>query len=324
MHLNNKFLIIVVLFSALFFTQLPAAVFARESKEDMISQRFYMAYESMNTADWFYKKEMNSEAANLYNKALNSFKQIAHDYPSWHPKLLNFRIEYCRKKLQQLDPEDLKQSSAAIQNKPAQRSMSPKPKQQQSVTNVNVPEQDPYNETMAYALSIEKEGRFDDAYDIYAAIINQSPKYMKALKGALRCALRNNAYNQAVKVLQRASLTTSVDADTAVLIAMVKCYQQEYDFAIELLNMAIRRDAENANAHIQLGIAYMCKDRVDKAEIEMKKAIAIDSKMHQAYYNLAWISLKQNAGDIELARAHYQNALSYGAQPDPVLRNLLQ
>ena len=60
-----------------------------------------------------------------------------------------------------------------------------------------------------------------------------------------------------------------------------------------------------------------------EAQEEMKRALSLNPKLGDAYYNLARLSLRQKPTDHDTARVHYQLALRNGAASDPELDKLL-
>jgi hypothetical protein len=63
---------------------------------------------------------------------------------------------------------------------------------------------------------------------------------------------------------------------------------------------------------------------MDAAISEMQKALALNPRLGEAHYNLACLLLKKEPGKSSTAAAYYQNALKFGATPDPALARLLQ
>ena len=76
-------------------------------------------------------------------------------------------------------------------------------------------------------------------------------------------------------------------------------------------------------ATIALGVALAATGEMKEAQEEMKRALSLNPKLGDAYYNLARLSLRQKPSDHDTPRVHYQNALRHGAAPDPELDTLL-
>ena len=181
-----------------------------------------------------------------------------------------------------------------------------------------------YKSLIYAAARMERSDELRNALDIYTAILAERPGHQEALKGATRCYLRMGFVDKAGELLQREIILPVKDADLHVLMAIVQCYYQQYDRAIQLLRLSFEEKPVNANAHIVYGIALLRTGRINAAREEMKQALSLNSRLSEAYYNLTWISLKTDPSNIPVACAHYQNSLKYGGRPDPVLDNLLR
>jgi len=78
--------------------------------------------------------------------------------------------------------------------------------------------------------------------------------------------------------------------------------------AMDLLLKAEKEDPENPHVHYNLGIAYLGKDLVDKAEQQFKEAIRLKSDFSEAYNYLGRIYLYR--GQTEAAIQCFQKALN--------------
>ena len=296
--------------------------FAQEDWEKKAAKGFIVPYQSMTLADWLVDQGMIDEAIELYTEAFTMFQALSNEYPAWQPELLKFRISYCRNKLKGLRATGLPQAKVST---PPHTLLQPESAKAVPTTGFlrQIEEEDPYAEIIHTALETERAGALAHALDLYTAILDQSPGQKEAIKGSLRCSLRMTNLEQAKSVLQQIGHISDSDPDLIVLMAIVECYYQQYDRALQLLKLSLEKDPLNAVAHAVIGIVFMRMGNIKEAQDQMKQALSINSKMHEAYYNLAWICLKKNPADIPIARFHYQNALKYGAESDPVLDTLL-
>ena len=77
-----------------------------------------------------------------------------------------------------------------------------------------------------------------------------------------------------------------------------------YDEAIELLEMEVKAEPTNADAHYLLGEAYLFKGRESKAEASFKKAILLETaykdKQGEAYYKVGMRKLEE--GELRSSR----------------------
>jgi tetratricopeptide (TPR) repeat protein len=172
--------------------------------------------------------------------------------------------------------------------------------------------------------AIKERGRdYNNALAMYIALLEEYPQEPWALKGACRCCLRLGHMDK-VRELTRQALTLPLpDADLNLLAALVDCHDGHYQTAIPILCQSLKQNGACPEAHIALGVALAATGQIKEAQEEMKRALSLNPKLGDAYYNLARLSLRQKPTDHDTARVHYQNALQHGAKPDPELDKLL-
>jgi len=289
---------------------------AAEVKEKLMpSELFLIAYESMTMGDWLAEQDMADDAVNLYKEARDLFQEIASDYPLWQTRLVKFRIKYCDDRLKRL--------RATADAEPLVREITAKPGDSMGAPD-KASDETVYSGIIRTAARLEQVGDLKSALEIYSVILEKQPGHVEALKGAVRCYLRMDLVDKAGALLQQEITKPVSDADLHLLMAIVECCYQQFDRAILLVRLALEDKPVNAEAHIVLGVAMLRTGNIKAARKEMKRALSLNSKLSEAYYNLTWISLKTDPANIPVARAHYQNALRYGGAPDPVLDKLLQ
>ncbi len=268
---------------------------ANANENPEAARRYIAAYESMDMGNWLAKQDMEEAAVELYQEALDRFRLLAREYPAWQRELVEYRMTYCANQLERINiiepaPEREPEQALAINS----------------------------------ALRIERMPDLKGALDAYSAILKQQPGQLQALKGAARCHLRMGSIDSA-RDLFRTNVTEPVsDSELLLLMALVECHDQQFDRAIQLLRLANEANRMNVEAYVAMGVALAGQGRFDAAEAEMKKALSLNSRVSEAYYNLSWISLRRNPGKPAIASTHYANALRYGAEPDPLLEKLFQ
>jgi len=94
--------------------------------------------------------------------------------------------------------------------------------------------------------------------------------------------------------------------------------------AISCFARAIHEDPEDARAHNYLAIAAKGLGWTDAAEAELEKAIDMRPDYGIAHFNLALMLLERRPPAIELARRHYEKALSLGVAKDDVVERRLK
>jgi len=324
-----------------------------ERRDDKSSpeSHFLTAYNSMTMADWLKEKGMRVEAADLYTEAQDLFLKVSTDYPQWQSAAVAFRINYCREALQNLQKVDGGQTpdaglpavATSIASAKAGRQMpedgrqtpgnrkSATSNQQSAIHNLS-----PLNFKLQQAALRERSRDYTGALAMYNALLEEFPQEPWALKGACRCCLRLGRMDKA-RALTRQALTLPLpDAGLNLLAALVDCHDGRYQAAILLLRQSLKQNNACPEAHAALGVALAATGNTKEAQEEMKRALMFNPKLGDAYYNLARLVLRkkptdrnmartnyQLALDRDTARLHYQNALRYGAAPDPELDKLL-
>lgn len=268
---------------------------AEEEEKHPAASRYLAAYNSMEMGDWLAGRDMIDEAVDIYREALGMFRRLAEEYPEWQSELVSYRIAYCADQLRALDlPTPI------------------------------ADEESGHEGAVRAALRLERLPELTRALEIYSGILDQDPSHVQALKGAARCHLRMGSIDAARALLQKGITGPVSDSGLLVLMALVECHDQQFDRAIQLLRLAIEDNPMKAEAYVAMGVALAGLGRLDAASNEMKRALSLNTTINEAYYNLAWISLRQNPGNVALVRTHYNNALKYGAEPDPLLERLFR
>jgi Flp pilus assembly protein TadD len=95
-------------------------------------------------------------------------------------------------------------------------------------------------------------------------------------------------------------------------MGMLRFQQGKYDEALDVLSRSAQLDPKNADTQNYLGITLGQKGQREAAETALRKAIQLNPNYAGAHYNLAIIYAAQKPPFIELAKFHYNKALSLG------------
>lgn len=92
--------------------------------------------------------------------------------------------------------------------------------------------------------------------------------------------------------------------------------KKEYANAIRYYDEALEKKADLADVHNNRGIAYLRLNKLEKALEDFTKAIEIDPKFEEAYFNRAGVLIDQQAfplatEDLEHIRKTYQDSTNY-------------
>lgn len=173
-------------------------------------------------------------------------------------------------------------------------------------------------------LSLEREGQYSSAAELYQSAITEYPEY-------------RDAYFQMGNLYEKLGLAEKARAQYKKVIELDPGYAQVYnnlgnvsgqlgelDAAIDAYTNAIRLDKSLASAHYNLGQAYVLKRDFTKAETELLTAtelVPYESKYALALGMLYATQQKKNdaifyleksvQADGQNAPAHYQLAMAY-------------
>lgn len=113
-------------------------------------------------------------------------------------------------------------------------------------------------------------------------------------------------------------------AQTWTALGLLLQQQGDAYRAISCFARAIHEEPEDARAHNYLAITIKGLGWTDAAEVELQKAIALKPDYGIAHFNMALMLLERRPPAIELARRHYQKALSLGVAKDEVVERRLK
>ena len=108
------------------------------------------------------------------------------------------------------------------------------------------------------------------------------------------------------------------------MLGQVKLRQEQYGAAVDALSRAAQLNPQEAEIQNFLGIALSHQGLRMPAETALRRAILLEPGYGSAHNNLAVIYLNQNPPMVELARWHYQRALTAGHPRNPELEKALE
>jgi tetratricopeptide (TPR) repeat protein len=94
--------------------------------------------------------------------------------------------------------------------------------------------------------------------------------------------------------------------------------------AVAALARAVHEDPLDARGHNYLAIATKSLGWTDAAEAELQRAIDLQPEYGLAHFNLALMYLDRKPPAIELAKRHYDKALSLGVEKDEIVERKLK
>ncbi len=283
---------------------------AGDAASDERLRLYLQANESKSMAEWLKQQNLLEEAADIYQEALGLYRNLAEKHPGWHAELVNFRINHCEEELADLSGTRAGAPPAGL---PAQFAREPSPTLGAARNTAR----------LRRAAQLEKISDLPAALALYQEILDETPQHPAALQGAARIYLRMQRIEPARAVLRQAEQLPDSDEATLLLCALLLCHDGNFHAARRLADTLLKRNPYNANAHLVMGAVLADIGQLAAAEEATKRAITLNPKLGDAYYNLAQLSLRQQPIDLEKTRHHYRNAIKYGAAPDPALEALL-
>jgi tetratricopeptide (TPR) repeat protein len=165
--------------------------------------------------------------------------------------------------------------------------------------------------------------RLDKAEEKYLQVLHQDDKNVYTLANLSTIQLELGRLDEAEKHINQAVALAPNDAYSLSILGYLRYKQKKYDEALDALSRAAKIEPENAEIQNYLGLTLSQKGLRGPAETALRKAIQIDPSFGSAHNNLAVIYLSQQPPSVELARWHYQKALSSGHPRNPELEKML-
>jgi tetratricopeptide (TPR) repeat protein len=166
--------------------------------------------------------------------------------------------------------------------------------------------------------------RFDEAEQKYLEVLRQDENNVYILGNLAATQLEMNHVADAEKNIKIALQHDPDDAFSLTLLGIIKFRQNNFDEALDLLSRAAKINPQNAETQNYLGITLSQKGQRAAAEAALRKAVQLQPNYAGAHHNLAVIYATQNPPFLELARWHYQRALSLGHPKNPELEKILK
>ena len=185
----------------------------------------------------------------------------------------------------------------------------------------NDPENDEawYGLTRTYALQGEIK-KASDSIQSAPAAVKDEPYFNSALGYVFLASNQKDKasahFNQALKSTRH----KNAGVLASVALAHIETEKGDAQYAIELLNKAIKRNKRNAWLHVLAGNAYSKLNNGSQAYVAYKEAIEKDEKLAAAYYRVAEIFKTQKNQEMYLE--YYNKAVVADEKYAPALYRL--
>ena len=167
------------------------------------------------------------------------------------------------------------------------------------------------------------EQRFEDAASKYQQVLSKNDKNVYTLANLASAQIEMNKLEDAEHNLKRALIVAPDDPFSLLLLGKVKMNENKMDEALDALSRAAQLNPDSAETQNYLGIVLSEKGQRTGAEAALRRAIQIQPDYASAHHNLAIIYATQKPPFLELARWHYEKAVSLGHVKNPDLEKIV-
>jgi tetratricopeptide (TPR) repeat protein len=157
--------------------------------------------------------------------------------------------------------------------------------------------------------ALRANGRPDEAVTIFEQALKLQPDYAEAHYNAGNALLSLGKPNDAIDHFRQALQLTPGSADAHNNLGIALASQGKLDEAIVQFGEALRVDANSAKVHRNLGDALASKGALEAAIDHFRRAVQLEPSDGAAHYDLGSVLL--GAGKLDEATAELQMALTY-------------
>ncbi len=167
------------------------------------------------------------------------------------------------------------------------------------------------------------EQRYKDAEKKYAQVLEVEGKNVYALANLASAQMEMQRTEDAQHSLNRALTLEPNDPFSLLLLGKLKLSEGDIEASFQALSRSVQLNPDSAEAQNYLGIVLSEKGQRVPAEAALRKAIQVQPDYAGAHHNLAIIYATQKPPFMELARWHYQKAVSLGHGKNPQLEGMM-
>ncbi|HTL17182.1 MAG TPA: tetratricopeptide repeat protein [Patescibacteria group bacterium] len=153
---------------------------------------------------------------------------------------------------------------------------------------------------------------YDKAEAAYQQVLQKDPKNAAALANLAVIQVEAHHFEPAESNIQQALALDADDPYSLYVLGILRFREGKFDDALGALSRSAKLDPQNAEVQNYLGLALSEKGMRTPAEAALRKAIQLQPGYAGAHYNLAVVYATQQPPATELARFHYQKAISAG------------
>jgi tetratricopeptide (TPR) repeat protein len=153
---------------------------------------------------------------------------------------------------------------------------------------------------------------YDKAEAAYLQVLKQDPKNVPTLGNLAAIEVESQHLDKAEANVKQALAQDPEDPYSLYVLGILRFRQGKYDEALDALSHSARLDPQNPEVQNYLGLALSEKGQRAAAEAALRRAVQLQPGYGAAHYNLAVVYATQQPPATELARWHYQKAISAG------------
>ena len=210
------------------------------------------------------------------------------------------------------------------------RGTPPEPERVATVSSPTPAPEKPKREFPASAAQIALEAqraynarRYDEAEEKYKQVLSVEDSNIYTLANLAAAQMELNKLAEAEANLNKAIGIQKNDAFSMALLGLVRFRKNDFDGALDMLSQAAVLDPDNAQTQNYLGLALSQKGMRIPAEAAFRRAVKLAPGYSVAHYNLSVFYATADTPSPELARWHYQKAVSAGHPKSPELEKML-
>lgn len=165
--------------------------------------------------------------------------------------------------------------------------------------------------------------RYDEAETKYKQVLNMDEDNSVSLANLAAIQLEMQKFNEAEAHLKKALNINADDPYALSLLGMLRFQQGKFEEALDNLSRSAQLDPKNPETQNYLGITLSQQGQREAAETALRKAVSLNPNYAGAHHNLAVVYATQKPPFVELAKFHYNKALSLGQPPSADLEKQL-
>lgn len=165
--------------------------------------------------------------------------------------------------------------------------------------------------------------RYEEAEQAYMKVLKLDENNVFTLGNLGAIQMEMGRFNDAEATLTKAQSIDPTDGFILSTLGILRFRQNKFDEAQDLLSRAVDLDPKNYEAYNYLGITLSQKGHRIAAESALRRALEINPTYAGAHYNLAVVYATQQPPFIELAKFHYDKAVSLGHPPSAEVEKMI-